>query len=121
MHTGIYTPCLVLQQQVACRNSKFGRALVIETTPRSGSFVLGFRTDPESVLRDIQILIVKLHVTYAKEPEFGVRATKEDAVRLFSSIYVYFCVIIIIVTSRNQVTYVAVTQSNNVLRLKGIY
>ena len=53
--------------------------------------MLGFRTDPDSVLREIQTLIVKLHATYAKSPEFGVKATTEDAVCIYG-VYVCECI-----------------------------
>lgn len=34
------------------RNSKFGQALVIETTPSSGGYILGFRADPVEHLEE---------------------------------------------------------------------
>lgn len=36
---------------IKVRDSKFGHALVVETTPRSGGYVLGFRVDPYEKLR----------------------------------------------------------------------
>ncbi len=43
--------CVVLpQKSVRVRDSKFGPALVIETTGRSGGYILGFRIDPEEAL-----------------------------------------------------------------------
>jgi hypothetical protein len=40
-----------MQRIVRVRESRFGLALVIETTPRSGSYVLGFRLDPAEALQ----------------------------------------------------------------------
>lgn len=33
-----------------CTSTKFGLALVIETTPQSGGYVLGFKIDPKETL-----------------------------------------------------------------------
>ena len=38
-------------KSIRIRDSKFGAALVIETTPRSGGYVLGFRVDPQDRLQ----------------------------------------------------------------------
>jgi len=54
------------------RNSKFGVALVIETTQQSGSYVLGFRLDPEHKLEATKDEIYKLWKVYSKNPMFGV-------------------------------------------------
>ena len=35
------------------RNSKFGQALVIETTSGSGGYILGFRADPVEHLEEV--------------------------------------------------------------------
>eukprot|EP01083_Nonionella_stella_P050328 133871_1 len=55
------------------RNSKFGVALVIETTELSGSYVLGFRVDPEDKLQSVRDEIHKLWHVYSKNPIFGVK------------------------------------------------
>uniref|UniRef100_F1LG98 Bardet-Biedl syndrome 5 protein n=1 Tax=Ascaris suum TaxID=6253 RepID=F1LG98_ASCSU len=48
------------------RDSKFGLALVIETSAISGEYVLGFRVDPEeklqNICRTIQVLHKALHL-----------------------------------------------------------
>jgi hypothetical protein len=41
---------LLLLQSVRIRESKFGQALVLETTAQSGSYVLGFKVDPKETL-----------------------------------------------------------------------
>ena len=38
---------------IRIRDSKFGPALVIETTARSGGYVLGFRVDPAEALKEV--------------------------------------------------------------------
>merc|ERR1719267_98972 len=40
-------------KQVRVRDSKFGPALVIETSVRSGGYILGFRVDPSERLNEI--------------------------------------------------------------------
>ncbi|CAD7959316.1 unnamed protein product [Amoebophrya sp. A25] len=47
-------------KSINVRNSKFGQALVLETTPGSGSYILGFRADPVSHLEEIRKQITKL-------------------------------------------------------------
>ena len=59
-------------KQIAQRNSKFGTALVIETTQLSGSYVLGFRIDPEEKLESVRNQIQSLWKVYSKNPIFGV-------------------------------------------------
>ena len=60
-------------KMITKRNSKFGIALVIETTQLSGSYVLGFRIDPQSKLQLIKDEIYKLWKVYSKNPIFGVK------------------------------------------------
>merc|ERR1719411_2324679 len=59
-------------KQISKRNSKFGAALVIETTQLSGSYVLGFRVDPEDKLQAVRDEIASLWKVYAKNPIFGI-------------------------------------------------
>jgi Bardet-Biedl syndrome 5 protein len=40
-------------KSIRIRESKFGPALVVETTPRSGGYILGFRIDPQDRLTDL--------------------------------------------------------------------
>ena len=60
-------------KMITKRNSKFGVALVIETTQLSGSYVLGFRVDPEEKLQSVKDEIYKLWKVYSKNPIFGVK------------------------------------------------
>jgi len=55
------------------RDSKFGHALVIETTSRSGAYVLGFRMDPLERLQQVYQQISRLHEIFSAEPNFGVK------------------------------------------------
>ena len=51
-------------RQVRIRDSKFGPALVVDTTARSGGYVLGFRLDPkealDTVFKEVRRLVQKL-------------------------------------------------------------
>ena len=64
-------------RSVAARDSKFGRALVVTTTQRSGGYVLGFRVESheklEAVLREVEAL----HRVFRKNPIFGVAFDKK--------------------------------------------
>ncbi|MFH4976731.1 hypothetical protein AB6A40_003440 [Gnathostoma spinigerum] len=59
------------------RDSKFGLALVIETSVLSGEYVLGFRIDPEDRLRNICKTIQVMQKTYSSKPIFGVQHFRE--------------------------------------------
>jgi Bardet-Biedl syndrome 5 protein len=54
------------------RDSKFGRALVIETFTKSGGYILGFRIDPQDKIGDIFKEISSLYQIYFTAPLFGV-------------------------------------------------
>lgn len=59
--------------QFSVRDSKFGQVLVIESVDNSGGgYVLGFRIDPASRLKQIIQELRSLHVTQNRNPEFGV-------------------------------------------------
>jgi len=60
------------------RESKFGQALVISTTARSGAYVLGFRVDPAEKLNLVLKEVQSLHQTYSQDPIFGVEFTIEN-------------------------------------------
>jgi Bardet-Biedl syndrome 5 protein len=65
-------------KSVRLRDSKFGPALVLETTPQSGSYVLGFRIDPLERLKHVFQEISNLHEIYTRKPIFGVEHTIEE-------------------------------------------
>ena len=50
-----------MMQSIRIRDSKFGPALVIETTARSGGYILGFRVDPQDKMQDVFQEITSLH------------------------------------------------------------
>ena len=55
------------------RHSKFGEALVIQTSSRSGSYTLGFKIDPAPKLRETQKQLQNLHKIYSANPNYGVK------------------------------------------------
>uniref|UniRef100_A0A8R1HWV4 BBSome complex member BBS5 PH domain-containing protein n=1 Tax=Caenorhabditis japonica TaxID=281687 RepID=A0A8R1HWV4_CAEJA len=61
------------------RESKFGMALVLETTSSSGEYVLGFRIDPQERLQNLLKTIQSLHKAHLLKPVFGVSYVKEKA------------------------------------------
>merc|ERR1712224_952617 len=65
-------------KSVNVRNSKFGQALVIETTPSSGGYILGFRSDPVEHLEEVFTQISNLWRVFSATPIFGVEFTVEE-------------------------------------------
>ncbi|GFO21367.1 Bardet-Biedl syndrome 5 protein homolog [Plakobranchus ocellatus] len=63
---------------VKVRDSKFGIALVVETTAMSGGYVLGFRIDPLEKLQATAKMIQNLHKVYSTCPIFGVEFEVDD-------------------------------------------
>ncbi|CAH1789030.1 unnamed protein product, partial [Owenia fusiformis] len=63
---------------VKVRDSKFGLALVIESSPQSGGYVLGFRIDPPEKLTEALKEIQSLHRVYSACPIFGVEFETEE-------------------------------------------
>eukprot|EP00164_Ancoracysta_twista_P004543 GFYU01006129.1.p1 GENE.GFYU01006129.1~~GFYU01006129.1.p1 ORF type:complete len:344 (-),score=58.66 GFYU01006129.1:214-1245(-) len=63
---------------IRIRDSKFGLALVIETSPRSGGYILGFRIDPAEKLEEVATEIQTLHRVHVDNPVFGVDYTMEE-------------------------------------------
>lgn len=64
---------------VRLRESKFGMALVIETSEQSGGYVLGFRIDPQEKLQEVHKEITALHAIYSVTPIFGVEYVTQEA------------------------------------------
>lgn len=58
---------------VRTRESKFGLALVLETSKESGAYVLGFRIDPYEKLKEIVKELQTLHRVFTNSPIFGVQ------------------------------------------------
>lgn len=57
---------------VSLRDSKFGKALVVTTSKRSGEYVLGFKVDDEEKLNDVFKEVEALHRVFTTNPVFGV-------------------------------------------------
>lgn len=57
---------------IRIRESKYGPALVIQTLDTAGSYVLGFRIDPQDKLTDVYKELLSLHSVYTETPIFGV-------------------------------------------------
>ncbi len=56
------------------RESKFGLALVIESSESSGGYVLGFRVDPVEKLNSVFEELNNLYTVHSATPDFGVHA-----------------------------------------------
>ncbi|XP_022080045.1 Bardet-Biedl syndrome 5 protein homolog [Acanthaster planci] len=65
-------------KSVKIRDSKFGVALVLESSVQSGNYVLGFRIDPLEKLHEVVKEIQSLHRVYSASPIFGVEFETED-------------------------------------------
>ena len=74
-HTHTHT-----QRTVRLRDSRFGLALVVETTARSGGYILGFRVEPEERLRKVAEEVSSLHSVFSVNPIFGVEFDVEEKV-----------------------------------------
>ena len=65
-------------KSVKVRDSKFGLALVIESSHQSGGYVLGFRIDPTEKLQETVKEIQSLHRVYSACPIFGIDFETDD-------------------------------------------
>lgn len=65
-------------KSVKIRDSKFGLALVLETSQQSGGYVLGFRVDPGEKLQEAAKEIQSLQKVYSASPIFGVEFETEE-------------------------------------------
>lgn len=63
---------------IKVRDSKFGHALVVETSASSGGYILGFRIDPYEKLSEVYKEIKTLHEVYSANPLFGIKYTVEE-------------------------------------------
>ena len=59
---------------IRIRDSKFGKALVIESSESSGGYVLGFRVDPIAKLKELHNQLVNLFNIHATNPALGVES-----------------------------------------------
>ncbi|CAH0385907.1 unnamed protein product [Bemisia tabaci] len=57
---------------IKIRDSKFGPALVVESSINSGGYILGFHIDPSEKLHKIAHELAQLHKIHSKNPELGV-------------------------------------------------
>ncbi|KAK6025954.1 hypothetical protein OSTOST_08130 [Ostertagia ostertagi] len=75
----LYNVSVPYLQLYSCRirESKFGLALVIETTTQSGEYVLGFRIDPAERLQQVCKAIQALHKSSNTRPIYGVTFHKD--------------------------------------------
>ncbi|KAG9329814.1 hypothetical protein JZ751_028923 [Albula glossodonta] len=65
-------------RSIRIRDSKFGLALVIESSQQTGGYVLGFKIDPMDKLQDAVKEINSLHKVYSASPIFGVDYEMEE-------------------------------------------
>ncbi|KFW86864.1 Bardet-Biedl syndrome 5 protein, partial [Manacus vitellinus] len=65
-------------RSIKMRDSKFGLALVIESSQQSGGYVLGFKIDPVEKLQEAVKEINSLHKVYSANPIFGVDYEMEE-------------------------------------------
>ncbi|XP_037790347.1 Bardet-Biedl syndrome 5 protein homolog [Penaeus monodon] len=63
---------------VKVRESKFGMALVVESTEASGGYVLGFRIDPVEKLHEVHKELSSLYNVYSQCPVFGIEFVLHD-------------------------------------------
>lgn len=61
---------------IRSQESKYGKALVIETCEMAGMYVLGFRIDPPSVVPELAVRLGKLWHLCHSRPDFGVHVEK---------------------------------------------
>lgn len=78
----------IQMKSVSVRDSKFGQALVVHTTHRSGGYVLGFRVDPAEKLKEVFTEVEGLHKVFSANPIFGVEFSVEERAGSLSSVAV---------------------------------
>eukprot|EP00617_Octactis_speculum_P018719 CAMPEP_0185754070 /NCGR_PEP_ID=MMETSP1174-20130828/12728_1 /TAXON_ID=35687 /ORGANISM="Dictyocha speculum, Strain CCMP1381" /LENGTH=259 /DNA_ID=CAMNT_0028432137 /DNA_START=46 /DNA_END=825 /DNA_ORIENTATION=+ len=64
-------------QSLRIRESRFGRAFVIEVCPKAGGYILGFRIDPAEKLEQVFNEVQAVHQFHLSEPIFGVEFEEE--------------------------------------------
>mmetsp|Transcript_805 Transcript_805/g.1892 ORF Transcript_805/g.1892 Transcript_805/m.1892 type:complete len:349 (+) Transcript_805:281-1327(+) len=78
----------VQMKSVNVRDSKFGPALVVHTTQRSGGYILGFRVDPAEKLKEIFKEVDSLFQVFSVNPIFGIEFSVEERASSLSSVTV---------------------------------
>ena len=61
-----------MQKSLRLRDSKFGRALVLETFAKAGGYILGFRVDPQDKINQVFQELQSFFQVYSAGPLFGV-------------------------------------------------
>ena len=79
---------------VKLRDSKFGEALVLETSSKAGGYILGFKIDSKEKLNEIKQEIINLHKIFSTSPIFGVNFTIEEGMYTVFNLYsfLYYCI-----------------------------
>ena len=67
---------------VKLKDTKFGRALCVKCTDRSGGYVLGFRVDPADKVEPLHHELRALAATYSQNPYLGIVATGGGALEM---------------------------------------
>ena len=78
----------VQMKSVAVRESKFGPCLVVNTTNRSGGYILGFRIEPVERLQTIFQEIEALFKVFSVNHVFGVEFSVEERAQNLASVTV---------------------------------
>lgn len=63
---------------IRVRDSKFGKAIVVETYARAGGYILGFRIDPVDKIDTVLKELTSLYKIYSSSPIFGVEFSLES-------------------------------------------
>ena len=74
---------------ISTQNSKYGEALVLETTPRSGKYLLGFRVDPTEKLKPLAMKLRQLWKVAQTDVINGVKMElcQDDKVRFKRTVF----------------------------------
>lgn len=69
---------ILKQDSIFTKDSKYGKALVIETTKASGHYVLGFRIDPPERVVEVFHKAERYFLDADANPYFGIEVCKEN-------------------------------------------
>jgi Bardet-Biedl syndrome 5 protein len=76
--------------QIRVRESRFGLALVVESSLGSGGYVLGFQLDPIERLHKVSDDLQNLYRVHSEHPELGIYYSVTNAVGVQSILYSFF-------------------------------